>query len=108
MKKLYEVEITSLAYVWAEDGEEARRLMKNTISEDHIVSSFAFEVLPNARLSPDWSTCTPLGEPPEGFENLSLQEIQKQRFFVYKFLRQAGMTAAKLFASVKDTEPDGK
>lgn len=82
-KKLWHVSIEGECYVWAESADEAGEIAKDSFSSyspsEAGVDSFWASEVPvqenaTASISDDWSESIPFGEPPEGFEDLCVEE----------------------------------
>lgn len=74
--KLFEVEVTTMVYVWAEDRRTAEHLAERHVEDEDFHDSNAREVTPDTALDDSWSDCYPYGDAPEGFDNLTVEQIQ--------------------------------
>jgi hypothetical protein len=75
MKKLFEVEVTTTVYVWAEDRLEAERLGEYHIGDEMCHDTTTREVTPGSHVDSDWADSFPYGDAPEEFDSLTAKEV---------------------------------
>lgn len=73
--KLFEVEVTTVVYVWAEDRHDAEHLAERHIYDEVLHDSNAREIRPESGIDSDWADSCPYGDAPDGFDNLTVEEI---------------------------------
>ena len=74
--KLFEVEVTTVVYVWAENDHRAERLAVSHIDDESFHETNASEVTGNSYVHSSWDDGIPYGKGPEGFDNLTVDEIR--------------------------------
>lgn len=76
--KLFEVEVKTMLYVWAEDRREAERVAERHIDDEDFHDSDAREITADSVIDSSWSDCYPYGDAPEGFGNMTLEQIRDE------------------------------
>jgi hypothetical protein len=74
--KLFEVEVATVVCLWAEDRRSAERKAELYLDDVMNHDSNAREIVAGVSFDADWSDEVPFGNAPEGFNNLTIEEIQ--------------------------------
>jgi hypothetical protein len=79
MKKLYEVRVEAVAYVWAESARAAEREANQNITEVMDGGDMdAYECKLTGPFCADWGDSNPFGIAPEEYTDMTMNEIQEK------------------------------